>query len=649
MPMGTTPSNDRRPEQLQQKLIGLHAEILDRTCQARALFPFSNRDCECSRDNLLAYLVLRDHDLQDIQLELADLGLSSLGRLESNVLSCFRKVMTHLGVVPAELPYAPPDFAQARALLSQRSRSLLGRPREGRGTRIMVTLDASILQQPNLLEALLVQGMDIARINCAHDSAEEWAHIIHAVRYAEERLTLRGAGVGRQCRIIMDLAGPKVRTGPMLLETRPVKLSVPKDARGRPRRILEGILDSEAAQTCKIRRPGEPPQFVIAVPRQSGIGRLELGEELRFADARGRQRVLRVIERLSPTAQRVSLDRTAYLQEGIELRASDGRTFTVGAVSQQPVDVRIKAGDRLRLYRDPQRPGHPPAGGQPAGISCTLPDALRFVEPGHRVFIDDGKIAAVVTDADEECLHLEVTGPNVPVRLRPEKGLNFPDSALRVPAFTPQDRKDLAFIVKHATAVAMSFINRVEDLHELRAALQELGHPDLGIVLKIETKEAIHHLAQLILAGLDAPKFGIMIARGDLAVEVGFENLSLVQEDILCLCEAAHVPVIWATQVLESLAKSGMAARPEITDAAMGQRAECVMLNKGEHILDAVKTLSELLSSEERHRIKKRQVFRDITAQYGVFPAPAPARAEERKRDSRGVRASGSGTFSSER
>jgi pyruvate kinase len=110
-----------------------------------------------------------------------------------------------------------------------------------------------------------------------------------------------------------------------------------------------------------------------------------------------------------------------------------------------------------------------------------------------------------------------------------------------------------------------------------------------------------------------------MIARGDLAVEVGFEHLARIQEDILCLCEAAHIPVIWATQVLETLAKSGLPARAEITDAAMGHRAECVMLNKGEHVLDAVKTLAQLLQAEEPHHLKKRQVFREITPQHGIF------------------------------
>jgi pyruvate kinase len=190
---------------------------------------------------------------------------------------------------------------------------------------------------------------------------------------------------------------------------------------------------------------------------------------------------------------------------------------------------------------------------------------------------------------------------------------------LNVPSITSEDINNLDFVVKHATAVALSFVHRPQDLYDLRSALDKLGRPDIGIVAKIETADAIHNLAHIVIAGLELPKFGILIARGDLAVEVGFENLALVQEDILCLCEAAHIPVILATQVLETLAKSGLPTRAEITDAAMGQRAECVMLNKGTHILEAVKTLSRLLSAEERHYIKKRHVFREFTKQRGVF------------------------------
>ncbi|MBY8910935.1 hypothetical protein K6L05_14375, partial [Salinicoccus roseus] len=82
--------------------------------------------------------------------------------------------------------------------------------------------------------------------------------------------------------------------------------------------------------------------------------------------------------------------------------------------------------------------------------------------------------------------------------------------------------------------------------------------------------------------------FGVMLARGDLAVEIGYERLSEIQEELLWICEAAHVPVIWATQVVESLVKTGIPTRSEISDVVAGSRAECIMLNKGEYIADGV-------------------------------------------------------------
>ena len=614
------PDTDSQKSALAQKLEALYSEILERVGSVRPTFPSCDSEGACSRDNLLAYLVLRDHDLQELQLELADLGLSSLGRLEGSVLASLQHVMGYVGSVLPETTLSVPDLKSAHSLLAKRSRALLGRPRVGRSTRIMVTLDASIIHQSDLLEHLLLEGMDIARINCAHDSTPEWAQIIKAIRHAEDRLTRAGKSVGRRCRILMDLAGPKVRTGPLEPETRPLKLSVPKDADGRPSRLLEGYLDSNAVYTEWVRRSGEAPQFVIALPQQHGLEELHVGETLQFEDIRNRARTLYVLERMSPTRVRVGLQRTAYLQEGILVRGEQGMEFTVGPVTPQPVDLWVQAGDRLYLFRDPEQPGHLARPGTPAGISCTLPDALHSVQPGHRVYIDDGKIAASVVAVHQHAVELEVTAPcSIPARIRSDKGLNFPDSSLNFPALTARDREDLSFVIQHANAVGLSFVHRPTDLYDLREALKELGDPDMGIVLKVETQEAVHQLAQLLLAGLELPKCGVMIARGDLAVEVGFEHLARVQEDILCLCEAAHIPVIWATQVLETLAKSGLPARAEITDAAMGHRAECVMLNKGEHVLDAVKTLAHLLQAEEPHHLKKRDVFRELTPQQGVF------------------------------
>jgi pyruvate kinase len=110
-----------------------------------------------------------------------------------------------------------------------------------------------------------------------------------------------------------------------------------------------------------------------------------------------------------------------------------------------------------------------------------------------------------------------------------------------------------------------------------------------------------------------------MIARGDLAVEVGPERLAEVHEQVLWLCEAAHLPAIWATQVLDSLAKSGFPSRAEITDAAitdaaMGARAECVMLKKGPRIVDAISALDSILRRMATHQVKKTALLRRLTS-----------------------------------
>jgi pyruvate kinase len=122
-----------------------------------------------------------------------------------------------------------------------------------------------------------------------------------------------------------------------------------------------------------------------------------------------------------------------------------------------------------------------------------------------------------------------------------------------------------------------------------------------------------------------------MIARGDLAVECGFERMAEIQEEILWICEAAHCPVIWATQVLENLAKEGIPSRAEITDAAMGHRAEAVMLNKGPHIVRAVQTLDDILQRMEAHQSKKQSMMRELNlARTFMTAAPGPRSLSKR-------------------
>jgi pyruvate kinase len=158
----------------------------------------------------------------------------------------------------------------------------------------------------------------------------------------------------------------------------------------------------------------------------------------------------------------------------------------------------------------------------------------------------------------------------------------------------------------------MSFVQHPKDIDDLLREVRKLNVSQLGIILKIETKTAFNQLPDLLLSAMRQPPIAVMIARGDLGVEVGFERLSEVQEEMLWLCEAAHVPVIWATQVLESLAKGGMPSRAEVSDAAMSSRAECVMLNKGPYIRETLRFLTSVLERIEEHHHKKTARLRKL-------------------------------------
>ena len=250
---------------------------------------------------------------------------------------------------------------------------------------------------------------------------------------------------------------------------------------------------------------------------------------------------------------------------------------------------------------------------RPAVISCTLPEVFEDVRCGDAIYFDDGKIGGVIESIEPDCATVKINrARECGQKLRGDKGINLPDSTLRLPALTARDVEHLEFVVRHADMVSLSFANSGADVELLQQHLKRLGGENLGVILKIETRRGFENLPEMLFAGLRSLCCGIMIARGDLAVECGFERLAEVQEEILWLCEAAHVPVIWATQVLESLAKDGLPSRAEITDAAMSERAECVMLNKGPHVCEAVSVLDDILQRMETHVTKKRSMLREL-------------------------------------
>lgn len=294
-------------------------------------------------------------------------------------------------------------------------------------------------------------------------------------------------------------------------------------------------------------------------------------------------------------------------------------SFRIGELPSIGLPLLLRIGDILILHSD-SRPGEPAVAAgdghivQAAHIACSPPEVLRFVSSGATVRLNDGKIEGIVRSVAEGELRVEITKAKATgSRLRGGKGINFPDSDTRLTGLTDTDKANLAFVAEHADAIGLSYVKGPNDVYALQDRLAALPPRTPGIILKIETERAFHNLPHILLAAMRNYPLGVMIARGDLAVECGWERLAEIQEEILWLCEAARVPVIWATQVLEGKTKKGWPSRAEISDAAMAQRADCVMLNKGPYIVEAIKMLHNILTRMQGHQDKKTPMLRKLS------------------------------------
>ena len=244
-------------------------------------------------------------------------------------------------------------------------------------------------------------------------------------------------------------------------------------------------------------------------------------------------------------------------------------------------------------------------------INVSLPRVLNTLSPGDPLSFEDGKVQAIVEQTTAEGVWIRITQSHRS-RLKRDKGMNIPGQDLGLPSLTKKDIENLEFVCSRADIVGYSFVNTAEDVRDLYDRLDQLGATELGVVLKIETAQAFSNLPSILIEGMKRKRVGVMVARGDLAVEVGFDRISEVQHEILWFCEAAHIPVIWATQVLDSLAKKGLATRAEISDATLGTRAECIMLNKGPHIREAIAILKTILDRMKDHVSKKKDTSRPL-------------------------------------
>ncbi len=489
MIMKETADASTRAAEIHAEMMALRQAILTEAAQSVT----SGQTNDPAIVNLGHYLALRRHDIRSLQRRLMALGLSSMGRLEGRVIPTIDAVLSALSCLADSTENAPAmpleaDFFAGEARLEAASLALCGAPPAGRRTRIMVTLPSEAADGPDLTLDLARAGMDVARINCAHDGPEAWRAMTAFVRDA-------AAIVGRDIKVLMDIAGPKIRTGAVA--------SVEKKAR------------------------------------------LQAGDRVRLV-ASGAPRV-------------------------------DERISFSAAVSLPEMVTRLSVGDRLRY--------------------------------------DDGKLEAVVESlAEGEAVILVRRTKSGGTKLKPEKGINLPDTALGLSPLTAKDETDLVTVIECADLIGYSFVSRPEDIDLLDTVLARHGLQDrpLGLIAKIEQPLALTNLPELMARARRRGPFGVMIARGDLAAEIGFERLAEMQEEILWICEAASVPCIWATQVLEDMVKEGIPTRGEMTDAAMAARAECVMLNKGPAVVEAVSLLDRLMGRMNDHMFKKTPTLRAL-------------------------------------
>jgi pyruvate kinase len=561
--------------------------------------------------NLLHYLALRRHDIRELQHNLSSLGLSSLGRTEAHVMASLNAVLITLYRLrgrepsPGLLQSPPITFELGRDLLSENTLVALGPKPEHRVTRIMVTMPSAAADDPTIIRNLLAEGMNIMRINCAHDDPAAWLRMIQHLRQAE-------AALGQSCKVSFDLAGPKLRTETLLPDAEVVKWRPQRNRLGQvtqPARIWLTPVPDEIDDTA-----------ATALPIQSPLA-VQVGDTIQLTDARQSRRCLQVVQ-VTAAGCLCECDRTGYVTSGMSFTIlRDQVPVGSGAIGKLPAltrSISLTAGDTLRILQG-NRPGQPAVldqAGQavePAQVSCNLPEVFQDVKVGERIFFDDGKIEGLIQAVSPAELTVQIMSVvNGHAKLKGEKGINLPDTSLNLPALTAKDLADLKFAAQHGDLVALSFVQKPADIEQLVHELAQLKAENVGIILKIETRQAFENLPKLLITAMQRPPVAVMIARGDLGVEVGFERMSEVQEEILLLCQAAHVPAIWATQVLESLAKGGLPSRAEVTDAAMASRAECVLLNKGPYIERTMQFLNDVLRRMKENLEKNMATLRKL-------------------------------------
>lgn len=253
--------------------------------------------------------------------------------------------------------------------------------------------------------------------------------------------------------------------------------------------------------------------------------------------------------------------------------------------------VQLKAGETIVLTEDEVE-------GTTERVHQNCPGLARAVAPGTTILVDDGLIELAVFRVDGGDIHCAVQNEGV---LGERKSINVPGVSVDLPALTDQDRADILFGIEQGVDfVAASFVRDADGVREIRKFMTDHGGLDITLISKIESAQAIDHIEGIVeLSG------GVMVARGDLGVEVPPHRVPHLQKKIIRLCNEKYRPVITATQMLESMIHNPRPTRAEVTDVASAiyDGTDCVMLSgetaMGAHPVEAVRTMARIAEATE--------------------------------------------------
>ena len=559
--------------------------------------------------NLIHYMALRSFDINELQENLKDSGLTSLTHCENHVMATLLSIKTIINSLKEnskkETRKDVISVKKSTEIFDRNTKIIFGIKPAKRRTRIMVTIPGETADDYKFIYDLLKTGMNSARINCAHDDPVIWKKIIDNVKKAS-------ASLNKNCTIMMDISGPKIRTGAIKAGPKVMHIKPQKNSLGEVTAPAKIWLAPPG-----VKPPDKTVDFIVPVT-ESFLKEIKRGTILSYTDSRNKKGTIFITNKQGLGKWGITRD-SLYFTTGTKLFIENYENINDEAghvcdLESAEEFILLKTGDTFILHSE-EKPGESAVYDKtgtlitPAHISCTFPEIFKFLKPGEAIFFDDGKIEGIIENITDEELKIKIVNAKQNgSKLRGDRGINFPNTKLKSSKFTDKDKKDIEFIAKNADVINFSFVNSSKDIENL---IEELKVYDskIGIIIKIETEDSFKNLPDLLLSAMKTYPVGIMLARGDLAIETGWKNFATIQEEIIRVCDAAHIPVVWATQVLEQLAKKGVPTRAEITDAAMAHRAECVMLNKGLYINKAVKMLDKILIRMEKFQYRRETIL----------------------------------------